>query len=367
MKLLVMGNNGHLGGLSVHYKTLVGYLQKEDIELFCISMNDSNEKIFNNEHVKEIVVPFRPTTLFGKLNKIVQLYVAVTKARKFRPDVFVATSFGYGFALIASKLPSNTFKVFQEVHFDATADKLRLKMVNEFDAVATQTRGMINMFKANVADAKPVYFLPCFSKEYRTGEFQQIPSTEHGINIAYFGRLAWNKGLKEFISYTAGVFHDHKKLKFDIYGGGPEQKLIQKEIDDQNLAGQVSLKGLYSDDEFPALITSYHAVILPSTATEGLPLILIEAMRFGRPVFTTTTGAMPEVAQINKKGMLVSEKDNTSIEANFRTFIATLSSGKFDAGYINDIYAKNFSNEAFKNIWLNMLNDPKRYFQTDQN
>jgi len=362
MKLLVMGNNGHLGGLSVHYKTLVSNLEKENIELFCINMNDTGEKIFNNNTVTEVVVPFRPLSLFGKLKKIILLYIAIKNARKFRPDVFVATSFGYGFALVASKLPSNVFKIFQEVHFDATADKLRLKMVKEFDAVATQTQGMIAAFKANVADIKPVYFLPCFSKDYHAQGFKEIPGTAHGIKIAYFGRLAWNKGLQEFISFTAAIFHGNITLKLDIYGGGSEQQHIQKEIDDQNLNNQITLKGFYSDDEFPVLITDYHAVILPSIATEGLPLILIEAMRFGRPVFTTTTGAMPEIGEINKKGMLVSEKDKTSMEANFGTFIAALNEGNFDAAYINDIYAKNFSNEAFKNIWLRMLNDPKRYF-----
>jgi glycosyltransferase involved in cell wall biosynthesis len=366
MKLLVMGNNGHLGGLSVHYKTLVSYLEKENIELFCINVNDKEEKVFNNKKVTEFVVPFQPVSILGKAKKIIRLYIAIRKAKKFMPDVFVASSLGYGFALVASKLPSSVFKIFEEVHFEATADKLRLKMLKEFDAVATQTKGMIGAFKSNVADSKPVYFLPCFSKEYDASGYKEIPSTNEGINIAYFGRLAWNKGLKEFINFTAGIFRENARIKLDIYGGGPEKESIQKEIDDQNLNAQITLKGFYSDEEFPDLITGYHAVILPSIATEGLPLILIEAMRFGRPIFTTTTGAMPEVSEINKKGMLVSEKDKTAIEANFNAFITALGANEFDATYINNVYEKNFSNKAFKDIWMKMLNDPKGYFLINQ-
>ena len=368
MKLLMMGNNGYLGGLSVHYATLLNYLQKEEgIELFCIHVNDKGAKIFNNKVIREMVVPFQPVTLIDKIKKIIALYAAINKAKKFKPDLFVATGFGHGYTLVASKLPSSVYKVFEEVHFEATPDKLRLKMLSSFDAVATQTKGMINAFKSNVSDIKPVSFLPCFSKEYESDTFKEIPVIDKGIRIAYFGRLAWNKGLKEFINFTAGVFRENGSLKLDIYGGGPEKQNIQKEIDNQRLGAQIVMKGFYADEGFPELIATYHAIILPSIATEGLPLILIEAMRFGRPVFTTTTGAMPEVGEINKQGMLVSQKDEKSIEANFRDFLDALNTQRFDAGYINSIYQNFFSNKAFMDIWLKMLSDPRRYFMSGQN
>ena len=363
MKLLVMGNNGHLGGLSVHYTTLVAYLAREkDIELFCININDKGEKIFNNNGVREIVVPFQPTSLINKVKKAIKLYIAAREAKKFAPDVFVAASLGYGFAMMASKLPSSVYKIFEEVHFEATADKLRMKMLKEFDAVATQTQGMAIPFKANVSSAKPVFFLPCFSKEYDALGFKPIPAVGKTLKLAYFGRLAWNKGVKEFINFTAPVFRENRNIQFDIYGGGPEKASIQQEIDDLQLGSQITLKGFYSDEEFPELIATYHAVMLPSIATEGLPLILIEAMRFGRPVFTTTTGAMPEVGEVNKEGMIVSLKDRESMEASFGNFITSLKNNKFDAGYINNIYENYFSNHAFKDIWMKMLHDPQGYF-----
>jgi len=362
MKLLVMGNNGHLGGLSVHYTTLVDYLAKQDIELFCIHINDKNEKIFNNGKIGEVVVPYQPKTIGDKIKKALRLYKAGRQAKKFAPDVFVAASLGYGFAMIASKLPSSTYKIFEEVHFEAERDRMRLKMLEEFDAVATQTLGMTIPFKANVSDEKPVYYLPCFSKEYDADGFKPIPPVEADIRLGYFGRLAWNKGIKEFIEWTSPVFKANKHIKLDIFGGGPEKENIQKAIDQYGFGDQIALKGFYSDEGFPDQIASYHGVILPSIATEGLPLILIEAMRFGRPVFTTTTGAMPEVGGINKEGMIVSEKDAAAMAQNFSTFIENLLNNKYDAGYINNIYEKNFSNKAFMEVWMQMLHDPKSYF-----
>ena len=366
MKLLIMGNNGHLGGLSVHYTTLLHYLEKEDIQLFCININDKNERIFNDGRVTEVVIPFQPSSVIDKIKKYFALYRVAAKAKKFMPDVFVAAGLGYGYAMIASKLPATVFKVFEEVHFEATADKLRLKMIKCFDAVATQTKGMVQPFKLNVSADKPVNFLPCFSKEYTLNSYFDIPGVDKGVKVAYFGRLAWNKGLREFINSASSVFHINSDLTLDIYGGGSEKELIQKEINVQGLGKQILLKGHYGDEDFASLISSYHGIVLPSISTEGLPLILIEAMSFGRPVFTTTTGAMPEVGEINKEGMLVSEKDKPAMEANFKLFLQNIKAGKYKADYIHNIYKENFSNEAFKQIWLNMLQDPAAYFLSNQ-
>lgn len=366
MKLLVMGNNGHLGGLSVHYTTLVKYLQQTDFQIMCININDTNDKIFNNESIEEIIIPYKPATIIDKVKKVLKLAGAGRRAKAFAPDVFIATGLGYGYALIASKLPKSTFKIFEEVHFEATADKLRLKMVNDFDAVAVQTKGMIKPFTLNVSTSKPVDFLPCFSKEYEADSYKAIPALDEGIRIAYFGRLAWNKGLKDFIKATAAVFKTNQHITLNIYGGGPEAKSIQQEIDDQGLNSQISLKGFYSDAEFPDLISNHHGVIIPSIATEGLPLALIESMRFGRPVFATTIGAMPEVGETNKEGLFISEIDKDSLHSNFSSFIDMINGNKYSAQYINNIYEENYSNLAFNRTWLKMLSDPKGYFSASK-
>lgn len=367
MKILVMGNNDHMGGLIIHYTTLVRYLYNSGFEIFCISINDKGAKVFAKEDVSEVIIPYKPANFIQKLNKYIKLSRAITKAKAFKPDIFIATGLGNGYAKVANCLPKSTFRLFEEVHFDAGADKLRLKMVNSFDAVAPQTYGMIEQFKKNVSGAIPVNHLPCFAKDFQDYTIKDIPGINNEIRLAYFGRLAWNKGLKEFINATSGTFKNNSSLVLDIYGKGPEIEIIKKEIANHDLQDQIKLKGPYEDSNFPEIIGGYHAIIIPSIANEGLPLIVLEAMCFGRPIFTTEIGAMPEIAKVNREGMLISSIDSKQLSINFHSFLEKITEGSFNAKAINGVYKENFSNEAFYNTWLSMLKNPVSYFKGDQN
>jgi glycosyltransferase involved in cell wall biosynthesis len=363
MRILIMGNNDQSGGgLIVHYIALVNYLKNAGFNMICIDVNDNMNKIFLDNSISEITVPYKPKSLMQKVTKYIQLRRAVSMAKKFKPDVFIATALGYGYAMVAEGLPKDTYKIFQEVHFEATADVLRMKMVKCFDAVAVQTNGMRMPFLKNVSSLKPVAALPCFAKQFATAGFEKIPSVQKEIRLAYFGRLAWNKGLKQFIQAAHEIFTNNPDLIFDIYGSGPEKDSILEEIKIRKVQNQIRLKGFYNDDEFAALLNCCHGIIIPSIDTEGLPLVLIETMRFGRPAFVTTTGAMPEVASFNTEGMIVSEKDNVSLKKNLSIFINRIRQSKFDASYIHAVYKEHFSNEVFLQTWLSMLEDPRNYF-----
>ncbi len=368
MRVLIMGTNDSSGGgLIVHYITLAQYLQKLGYDIMCININDDGNLIFKEKNVVEINIPYKPLLLYQKLIKFISLRKAIVKAKVFNPDIFVAVGLGYGYAMIAKALSATTFKIFEEVHFEAIADPLRLKMIKCFDAIAVQTKGMISPFLTNVSSLKPVAFLPCFSKEYAVNDFEQALPVQNNIRLAYFGRLAWNKGLKQFIKGTNVIFKNNPNLTFDIYGRGPEIKVIQEEINTHNLQNQIHLNGFFEDAEFPALISSFHGIILPSVDTEGLPLILIEAMRFGRPVFATQTGAMPEVASINADGMIISEKDALSLAKNLSIFINNIRQEKYKACAIHDIYKQYFSNDIFIKTWITMFENPRKYFARTSN
>jgi glycosyltransferase involved in cell wall biosynthesis len=361
LKILIMGNNAVMGGLIVHYLVLTKYLRNAGHEVFIINVNDKNLKQFDDKLIPEIVIPYQPKSFIQKVIKYVKLRNAAKKARSFNPDLFIATGYGHGYAMIASALSKSTFKIFEEVHFEMHEIPLKQKMVNCFDAIAPQTRGMVDNFRSQISTKKPVAYLPCFSKEYKTDHFNPIPSGMETIRLAYFGRLERNKGVRQFIAATAEIFLK-KDLYLDIYGKGSESMVLENEINKLNLQNRVKLKGFYQDDDFPQIIGSYHGVVIPSVDTEGLPLILIEAMRFGRPVLCTTIGAMPEVGKININGMIVSGKEPQDLKQNLEFFTERLTKNNFSADNINSIYRNYFSNEAFWGLWKKMLENPKTYF-----
>jgi glycosyltransferase involved in cell wall biosynthesis len=59
-------------------------------------------------------------------------------------------------------------------------------------------------------------------------------------------------------------------------------------------AGQLRVLGFIPDDDLPALYCGADALVYPSLM-EGFGLPVLEAMRCGTPVLTSTTSSLPEV------------------------------------------------------------------------
>jgi glycosyltransferase involved in cell wall biosynthesis len=364
MKIVVMGNNALMGGLIVHYKVLCKYLRNSGHDLLLINVNSSNTSVFEDDEITEISVPYITNSFALKLKKYFRLRKACKIAKAFSPDLFIATGYGHGYSMVAAALPSSTYKFFEEVHFEAHNIPLKLKMVKVFDAIAPQTEGMIEVFKKNVSADKPVAWLPCFSKEYESNSFKDLPPVDGTIKLAYFGRLEWNKGIKQFVSATKEIFKN-SDIVLDIYGKGSEAESLQKIIEGEGLKQKVKMKGFYKDEDFSSIIGACHGVVIPSVDTEGLPLVVIEAIRYGRPILCTTTGAMPEVAGINKEGMIVSGKNAEQLVKNLEVFVQRIKAEGFSAQGIHQVYKNYFSNSAFWKVWEEMLKNPKVYFTAE--
>ena len=71
-------------------------------------------------------------------------------------------------------------------------------------------------------------------------------------------------------------------------------KQIQKQINDMNLADRVILPGKINDDEKLWLYSNCDAFLFPSLA-EGFGMPVIEAMKFGKPVFLSKFTSLPEI------------------------------------------------------------------------
>jgi glycosyltransferase involved in cell wall biosynthesis len=71
-------------------------------------------------------------------------------------------------------------------------------------------------------------------------------------------------------------------------------KQIQRQISDRNLADRVILPGKINEDEKRWLYSNCDAFLFPSLA-EGFGMPLIEAMKFGKPVFLSKFTSLPEI------------------------------------------------------------------------
>jgi glycosyltransferase involved in cell wall biosynthesis len=124
------------------------------------------------------------------------------------------------------------------------------------------------------------------------------------------GRLAPEKDQALLIRAVAPLLDEHRRLV--IVGDGPEMATLR------SLATPfVHLAGARKD--VPRLLAAFDAFVL-SSRTEGLPLVIPEAMATGLPVISTAVGGIPTVIDEGETGYLVPAGDGAALAAAWERF-----------------------------------------------
>jgi glycosyltransferase involved in cell wall biosynthesis len=112
--------------------------------------------------------------------------------------------------------------------------------------------------------------------------------TPPGAGLLFVGRLSPDKGVSLLLDAW-----DQSGAAFGtltLVGAGPERSVADAAA--SRLDSGVSVIGQLDRAGVSAAIRACAAVVLPSVATEGMPLVLLEALAHGRPVIVTEgTGA----------------------------------------------------------------------------
>lgn len=114
-----------------------------------------------------------------------------------------------------------------------------------------------------------------------------------------------------------------KKLsgsKLVIIGDGPEKEKLESLAKDLNLGKDVLFLGRIRNEELPRYYATADVFVAPSIVarsgdTEGLGVVLLEAIASGTCVIGSNVGGIPDIIRHNRTGLLVEEK-NTSQLAN---------------------------------------------------
>ena len=128
--------------------------------------------------------------------------------------------------------------------------------------------------------------------------------------ILAVGRLTEQKDFTTLLKAFARV-RDKCKCRLIIAGEGEERSALEKTITDLGIADDVDLHG-YVDN--PYAYMAHASVFVLSSAWEGLPTVLIEAMAIGLPVVSTDCPSGPkEILHNGKYGILVPVGDIDAI------------------------------------------------------
>jgi glycosyltransferase involved in cell wall biosynthesis len=103
-----------------------------------------------------------------------------------------------------------------------------------------------------------------------------------------------------------------------IIGEGPQRDALAQRIAALGLQERVTLAGYVAGAD---RLLGTAAGFVMSSFTEGMPLVLMEALQWGVPILATAVGAIPELLQDGRAGELVPPHD---VEALARGLAAVM-------------------------------------------
>ena len=113
------------------------------------------------------------------------------------------------------------------------------------------------------------------------------------------------KGLKYLIEAVRLV-----NVKTVIIGDGPLRPELERLIKEYNLENQIILTGRIPDAY--KYLKAFDVFVLPSLK-EGFPWIILEAMASETPIIATNVGALPEIIEHGKEGLLIDIKNSQKL------------------------------------------------------
>lgn len=158
---------------------------------------------------------------------------------------------------------------------------------------------------------KKIKILPWIIEQ---NEITDVKELKDEIVFGASGRLTLSKGFHVLIEAFSKVNLSNWSLY--IAGDGVEKDSLEKLINEYNLSNKIKLLGWVKDKK--SFFDKIDIFIHPSL-TEGMPLVIIEAMYFKKPIIGTSVGSIPEM--FSKSGVIVKPNNSDSLKEEINNLL----------------------------------------------
>lgn len=143
-----------------------------------------------------------------------------------------------------------------------------------------------------------------FHPESQAGN-ETLLQDQDGEYVLYFGRLSHEKGMDILLKAIMILKNlRDSRTKFYIAGSGPKEEELKKFVVRNSLQEKVKFLGYLKGDVLNEAIKNSLFTVMPSLVYESFGMAALESFGLGKPVLTSNLGALPELVEEGKTGML---------------------------------------------------------------
>ncbi len=159
---------------------------------------------------------------------------------------------------------------------------------------------------------------------YGVGLPSPTPASASAVNtgpftVLFVGRLVERKGVDVLLDAAARL-NPAQDFRVVIVGDGPERPALEARAAQLGLAAVVQFRGRVSAEELARAYATSQVCVLPAVVdrrgdTEGLGVVLLEAMTHGVPVIGSNVGGITDIVTDGETGLLVPPGDAEALAA----------------------------------------------------
>lgn len=291
---------------------------------------------------------------FKSINILIKKKVKVIRYIKHCDSKYIVST-RYDFSALLSKYGNNySIKIAQEHHYHNNNQKYINVLKNKYsniDYLFALTKTLEEDYKKFLSEKNnhtKVVLVP--------NMLYELPSKESKLkdkNIITVSRLDIGKKNDDIIRAFSKL--KEKDWKLYIIGDGIEFNNLEQLIKKLNLKDRVILTGYKNKEEIEKYMLN-SSLFLMASLTEGLPMVLLEAMSYGVPCIAyETDSGTNDIIKNNINGYIVKDRNEKKYIARIEKVINDENLRK-KLGKEARKTANDFSKEKITNIWLKILN-----------
>jgi glycosyltransferase involved in cell wall biosynthesis len=190
------------------------------------------------------------------------------------------------------------------------------------DAVTVVSRALGDEVEALGVEQDKLHVMPMgvdtslFSPNARSSELRRRRGD--GPLILFVGRLSPKKGVPHLIDAAPEILRAIPETTILIVGDGPCAPELKEQATRLGLQEKVVFEGAVAHDALPSYFASADVFVAPSIVapdgdTEGLSVVVLEAMASGCPVVATDVGGIDEALKDGETGLIIPAGDSAAL------------------------------------------------------